>query len=86
MYIFHGLLQVQVRQKAINKKTFFYLEQLILKHKAHEQTLGIKPIHGKCIYKNFCNIKLELHIYVYLKSFCNIYRGFGFFLCKRSYG
>ncbi|XP_033225369.1 60S ribosomal export protein NMD3 [Belonocnema kinseyi] len=35
---------VQVRQKAINKKTFFYLEQLILKHKAHEQTLGIKPI------------------------------------------
>ncbi|KMQ89212.1 60s ribosomal export protein nmd3 [Lasius niger] len=38
-------LKVQVRQKAINKKTFFYLEQLILKHKAHEQTLGIKPIH-----------------------------------------
>ncbi|XP_063976766.1 60S ribosomal export protein NMD3 isoform X2 [Diachasmimorpha longicaudata] len=36
---------VQVRQKAINKKTFYYLEQLILKHKAHEQTLGIKPIH-----------------------------------------
>ncbi|XP_032682118.1 60S ribosomal export protein NMD3 [Odontomachus brunneus] len=36
---------VQVRQKATNKKTFFYLEQLILKHKAHEQTLGIKPIH-----------------------------------------
>ncbi|XP_043471212.1 60S ribosomal export protein NMD3 [Leptopilina heterotoma] len=36
---------VQVRQKSINKKTFFYLEQLILKHKAHEQTLGIKPIH-----------------------------------------
>lgn len=35
---------VQVRQKAINKKTFFYLEQLILKHKAHEQTLGITPI------------------------------------------
>ncbi|XP_015118213.1 60S ribosomal export protein NMD3 [Diachasma alloeum] len=36
---------VQVRQKAINKKTFYYLEQLILKHKAHEQTLGIKPIY-----------------------------------------
>lgn len=34
---------VQVRQKSINKKTFYYLEQLILKHKAHEQTLGIKP-------------------------------------------
>lgn len=37
---------VQVRQKAENKKTFYYLEQLILKHKAHENTLGIKPIHG----------------------------------------
>lgn len=37
---------VQVRQRAINKKTFYYLEQLILKYKAHEQTLGIKPIHG----------------------------------------
>lgn len=36
---------VQVRQKATNRKTFYYLEQLILKHKAHEQTLGIKPIH-----------------------------------------
>ncbi|XP_066150044.1 60S ribosomal export protein NMD3 [Euwallacea fornicatus] len=37
---------VQVRQKAENKKTFYYLEQLILKHNAHENTLGIKPIHG----------------------------------------
>ncbi|XP_050312977.1 60S ribosomal export protein NMD3 [Anthonomus grandis grandis] len=37
---------VQVRQKAENKKTFYYLEQLILRHKAHESTLGIKPIHG----------------------------------------
>ncbi|BES95000.1 nonsense-mediated mrna [Nesidiocoris tenuis] len=36
---------VQVRQKAVNKKTFYYLEQLILKHKAHDNTLGIKPIH-----------------------------------------
>lgn len=35
---------VQVRQKADNKKTFYYLEQLILKHKAHENTLGIKPV------------------------------------------
>ncbi|XP_075210512.1 60S ribosomal export protein NMD3 [Lycorma delicatula] len=36
---------VQVRQKSENKKTFYYLEQLILKHKAHDQALGIKPIH-----------------------------------------
>lgn len=37
---------VQVRQHAENKKTYLYLEQLILKHKAHENTLGIKPVHG----------------------------------------
>ncbi|RZF49096.1 hypothetical protein LSTR_LSTR008382 [Laodelphax striatellus] len=36
---------VQLRQKAENKKTFYYLEQLILKYRAHDQTLGIKPIH-----------------------------------------
>ncbi|RZC39523.1 60S ribosomal export protein NMD3 [Asbolus verrucosus] len=36
---------VQVRQKSENKKTFYYLEQLILKHKAHDNTLGIKPTH-----------------------------------------
>lgn len=33
---------VQVRQKASNKKTLYYMEQMILKHKAHENTLGIK--------------------------------------------
>uniref|UniRef100_A0A1B0FCV2 60S ribosomal export protein NMD3 n=1 Tax=Glossina morsitans morsitans TaxID=37546 RepID=A0A1B0FCV2_GLOMM len=37
---------VQVRQRCDNKKTFYYLEQLILKHKAHNNTLGIKPMHG----------------------------------------
>lgn len=36
---------VQVRQKAVNRKAFYYLEQLILKHKAHENTVAIKPIH-----------------------------------------
>ncbi|XP_046962888.1 60S ribosomal export protein NMD3 [Vanessa cardui] len=34
---------VQVRQRANNRKTFYYLEQLILRHKAHVNTLGIKP-------------------------------------------
>jgi len=34
---------VQVRQKSDNKKTFYYLEQLMLKHKAHQHTLSIKP-------------------------------------------
>ncbi|CAO1433429.1 unnamed protein product [Diamesa serratosioi] len=33
---------VQVRQKSQNKKTLYYLEQMILKHKAHENTLGLK--------------------------------------------
>ncbi|XP_055682662.1 60S ribosomal export protein NMD3 [Lutzomyia longipalpis] len=37
---------VQIRQRSENKKTFYYLEQLILKHRVHENTLGIKPMHG----------------------------------------
>ncbi|CAG0897405.1 unnamed protein product [Darwinula stevensoni] len=36
---------VQVRQKAEHKRTFYYLEQLILKHNAHENTIGIQPKH-----------------------------------------
>ncbi|XP_014665716.1 PREDICTED: 60S ribosomal export protein NMD3-like [Priapulus caudatus] len=36
---------VQVRQKAEHKKTFFYLEQLIMKHKAHTDTLKIERTH-----------------------------------------
>ncbi|NXX83980.1 NMD3 protein, partial [Urocolius indicus] len=36
---------VQVRQKTLHKKTFFYLEQLILKHRLHQNTLRIKEIH-----------------------------------------
>ncbi|KAH1020517.1 hypothetical protein HUJ04_010161 [Dendroctonus ponderosae] len=37
---------VQVRQRADNKKTFYYLEQLILKHKVHDNATEIKPVHG----------------------------------------
>jgi len=33
---------VQVRQRATHKKTFFYLEQLILKLNAHQKTVSIK--------------------------------------------
>uniref|UniRef100_A0A8C1YLR8 60S ribosomal export protein NMD3 n=1 Tax=Cyprinus carpio TaxID=7962 RepID=A0A8C1YLR8_CYPCA len=36
---------VQVRQKTVHKKTFYYLEQLILKHKLHQSTVRIKEIH-----------------------------------------
>ncbi|VDO58966.1 unnamed protein product [Haemonchus placei] len=35
---------VQVRQKAEFKKTLFYLEQLLLKHGAHSQCTGVKPV------------------------------------------
>lgn len=41
------VLQVQVRQKSDNKKTFYYLEQLMLKHKAHKNTLSIKTESSK---------------------------------------
>lgn len=37
---------VQVRQKTTHRKTFFYLEQLILKYKAHEKTVSIRTRHG----------------------------------------
>ena len=33
---------VQVRQKVPHKRTFLYLEQLILKHGAHQETINIK--------------------------------------------
>uniref|UniRef100_A0A8I5NL83 60S ribosomal export protein NMD3 n=1 Tax=Papio anubis TaxID=9555 RepID=A0A8I5NL83_PAPAN len=36
---------IQVRQKTLHKKTFYYLEQLILKYGMHQNTLRIKEIH-----------------------------------------
>uniref|UniRef100_A0AAQ4P131 60S ribosomal export protein NMD3 n=1 Tax=Gasterosteus aculeatus aculeatus TaxID=481459 RepID=A0AAQ4P131_GASAC len=36
---------VQVRQKTVHKKTFYYLEQLILKHKLHQNALNIKEVN-----------------------------------------
>ncbi|KAF1993226.1 nonsense-mediated mRNA decay protein 3 [Amniculicola lignicola CBS 123094] len=36
---------VQVRQKVPHKRTFLYLEQLILKHHAHKDAINIKEIH-----------------------------------------
>lgn len=36
---------VQVRQKSNNKKTFFYLEQLILKNNIHSNCVNIKQVH-----------------------------------------
>ncbi|CAG2162212.1 unnamed protein product [Oppiella nova] len=37
---------VQVRQKTDHKKTFFYLEQLLIKHKSHDKCVNIKAIDG----------------------------------------
>ena len=31
-----------MRQRVHHKRTFLFLEQMILKHKAHEKTIGIK--------------------------------------------
>eukprot|EP00050_Salpingoeca_kvevrii_P020433 m.98544 g.98544 ORF g.98544 m.98544 type:complete len:457 (+) comp8864_c0_seq1:49-1419(+) len=36
---------VQVRQKVRHKKTFFFLEQLIIKHSAHTQTIKIQAMN-----------------------------------------
>ncbi|CAH0015465.1 unnamed protein product [Clonostachys rhizophaga] len=38
----HWQACVQVRQKVLHKRTFLFLEQLILKHNAHRDTLNIK--------------------------------------------
>lgn len=34
-----------------HKKTFFYLEQLILKHNAHQKTVKVKQESGKLYFK-----------------------------------
>lgn len=36
---------VQVRQRATHKKTFYYIEQLILRLNAHAKTVSIKQVH-----------------------------------------
>lgn len=36
---------VQVRQKVPHKRTFLYLEQLILRHNAHRDSINIKEVH-----------------------------------------
>jgi len=36
---------VQIRQKSNNKKTFFYLEQLLLKNDLHTNCVNIKQVH-----------------------------------------
>lgn len=39
------IAKVQLRQKVDHKRTFFYLEQLIIKHGASSQTINIKQVH-----------------------------------------
>jgi nonsense-mediated mRNA decay protein 3 len=36
---------VQLRQRVLHKRTFLYLEQLILKHGAHEKSINITEMH-----------------------------------------
>ena len=37
--------QVQVRQRVHHKRTFLFLEQMILRHNAHEKTINIREMH-----------------------------------------
>ncbi|KAJ1674852.1 ribosome-binding protein, partial [Spiromyces aspiralis] len=37
---------VQIRQKVDHQRTFFYLEQLILRHNAHSDTINLKEVKG----------------------------------------
>ena len=46
----HWNAVVQVRQKVDHKKTFFYIEQLIIKHRAAAKTVNIKDCaDGVCV-------------------------------------
>lgn len=43
----HGHWHAVLIWQTLHKKTFYYLEQLILKHKLHQNSLNIKEIHGR---------------------------------------
>jgi len=58
---------VQVRQKVAHKKTLLYLEQLILKHKAHSQCVAIKQVHNGIDFY-FSNKQFAQRFVEFLKS------------------
>lgn len=41
-----AIMMLKYFLQTAHKKTFYYLEQLILKHKLHSNALNIKEIHG----------------------------------------
>lgn len=45
---------VQVRQKVEHKKTFFLLEQLILKHGAHDKCINIENVQNVSAVRSAC--------------------------------
>lgn len=51
---------VQVRQRVDHKRTFFYLEQLILKHSAHSQCTNIQVSVVSSKGRSLCNPTGEL--------------------------
>uniref|UniRef100_A0A915D078 60S ribosomal export protein NMD3 n=1 Tax=Ditylenchus dipsaci TaxID=166011 RepID=A0A915D078_9BILA len=66
---------VQIRQKCDFKKTLFYMEQLMLKHNAHEKTTNIKPGPTVLPTKHQYSQQLITHdtksqIYDYKHTFC----------------
>jgi len=58
---------VQVRQKVAHKKTLLYLEQLILKHKAHAHCVAIKQVHNGIDFY-FANKSFAQRFVEFLKS------------------
>jgi nonsense-mediated mRNA decay protein 3 len=60
---------VQVRQRSHHKKTFFYLEQLILKLNAHQKTVSIKQTAGLCFVNFFYHrLQSKLKKFVIMKK------------------
>jgi len=58
---------VQIRQKVPHKKTFYYLEQLILKQSVHQKCLNIKQVHdGLDFY--FANRQEGKHLVDFLQN------------------
>ena len=59
--------QVQVRQRVPHKRTFLFLEQLILKHNAHEKAINIRQMHEGLDFQ----YKLQSHANRIISFVCN---------------
>lgn len=63
--------------QTVHKKTFYYLEQLILKHKLHQNALNIKEIHGRSMAHDFMfHFSMYHNIHIFKGGTCYIPQGF----------